>query len=41
MELLPDPNLARALASACERRGDPANARRWSEEAKRLEARSE
>ena len=41
MELLPDANLARALASACERRGDPASARRWSEEAKRLDPRSE
>ena len=41
MELLPDAHVARALAAASERRGDQANARRWSAEAERLDPRSE
>jgi Flp pilus assembly protein TadD len=39
LRLLPDPAVARALASACEQRGDAAGARRWSAEARRLDPR--
>lgn len=39
MKLLPDAELALALARFCEQRGDAAAARRWREEARRLDPR--
>jgi predicted CXXCH cytochrome family protein len=39
MKLLPDPALAQALARLAEQRGDAAAAKRWTEEARRLDPR--
>ena len=37
MRLLPDANVARALAAAYSERGEAAQAQRWTDEARRLD----